>query len=259
MSMIHSAQVFTPRGQPSSDPLTNLRVLQSPIKQLVPSPRKPSALKNTHFPEQDEVEEEIVLVESNTPHVVQEEKDLVILERVDVPAPFPPTPLVRRPRPSVNMYQTPNRRTRPSLHRAVLIRSVQRAVMAREEEQEEREVVDEIVGEEEVDECENHNNEDEHDDDNDRPAEDDREASEDEHSLDSDTDETTPQPSTWRKSLDAMRSRVGWPFRSSSTAPEEDDEDNGQDEGDDDEDEVDLPFLNMLFSTNRSNFISTSK
>ncbi|OJA17456.1 hypothetical protein AZE42_11660 [Rhizopogon vesiculosus] len=31
MSMIHNAQVFTPRGKPSSDPLANLRILQSPI------------------------------------------------------------------------------------------------------------------------------------------------------------------------------------------------------------------------------------
>lgn len=245
MSMIHSAQVFTPRGKPSSDPLANLRVLQSPIKQLVPSPRKPSALKNSHFPEQDEVEEEIVLVESNTPHVVQEETDLVILERVHVSAPILPTPPVRRSRPSMNVYQTPNRRARPSLHRAVLIRSVQRAVMAREEEQEEKEVEDEIVGGEGTEDCEEHINEEDHEG-NDGPAEVDREGSEDGHSPGSDTDEATPQPSTWRKSIDAMRARVGWPFRSSSTAPEEYDEDNEQDEDENEEVEVCLPFLCVL-------------
>jgi hypothetical protein len=241
MSMIHSAQVFTPRGKPSSDPLANLRVLQSPIKQLVPSPRKPSALKNSHLPEPDEVEEEIVLVESTSPHVVQEEKDLVILERVDAPAPLPPTPLVRRTRPSVNMYQTPNRRTRPSLHRAVLIRSIQRAVMAREEEQEEKEVEDVIVGEEATEECEEYGNEEEHDEhDNEHAENDDEGPDKDEHS---DTDDATPQPSTWRKSLDAVRARVGWPFRSSSTAPEGYDEDNEDEDG---EEEVCLPFLRIL-------------
>ncbi|KAG2118296.1 hypothetical protein DEU56DRAFT_747889 [Suillus clintonianus] len=237
MSMIHSAQVFTPRGKPSSDPLANLRILQSPLKQLVPSPRKPSALKNSHVPEPDEIEEEIVLVESNTPHVVQEEKDLVILERVDIPAPPPPTPFVQRPRPSANMYKTPNRRTRPSLHRAVLIRSIHRAVMAREEEEEEKEVEEVIVGDASVE-------EEFHDENEGSAGNEHEESDEDGSGEDSDTaDEPTPQPSTWRKSLDAVRARVVWPFRSSSTAPEENDEDNEQDEGEDEEDEVRLPFV----------------
>ncbi|KAG1719877.1 hypothetical protein EDB19DRAFT_1647665 [Suillus lakei] len=244
MSMIHSAQVFTPRGKPSPDPLANLRILQSPLKQLVPSPRKPSALKNSHVPEPDEVEEEIVLVESNTPHVVQEEKDLVILERVDIPAPPPPTPPVQRPRPSMNIYKTPNRRARPSLHRAVLIRSVHRAVMAREEEEEEKEVEEVIVSEATAEEGEEHENEndnnDEFNDENEGSARNEHEESDEDGSgADSDTaGEPTPQPSTWRKSLDAVRARVVWPFRSSSTAPEEHDDDDEQDEdGDEDEDD----------------------
>ncbi|KAG1886565.1 hypothetical protein F4604DRAFT_1572094 [Suillus subluteus] len=246
MSMIHSAQVFTPRGKPSSDPLANLRILQSPLKQLVPSPRKPSALKNSHVPEPDEIEEEIVLVESNTPHVVQEDKDLVILERVDVQAP-PPTPSVQRPRPSMNIYKTPNRRTRPSLHRAVLIRSVHRAVMAREEEEEEKEVEEVIVNEATVEEGEEHEN------DNDEEFNDEQgtagnghgESDEDGNDADLDTiEEPTPQPSTWRKSLNAVRARVVWPFRSSSTAPEENDDDK-QDEHEDEEDEVSLPFVSL--------------
>ncbi|KAG2040487.1 hypothetical protein BDR03DRAFT_948906 [Suillus americanus] len=240
MSMIHSAQVFTPRGKPSSDPLANLRILQSPLKQLVPSPRKPSALKNSHIPEPDEIEEEIVLVESNTPHVVQEDKDLVILERVDVQAP-PPTPSMQRPRPSMNIYKTPNKRTRPSLHRAVLIRSVHRAVMAREEEEEEKEVEEVIVNEATVEEGEEHEN----DNDNDEEFNDEQGTAGNEHGAsdedgnDADLDtieEPTPQPSTWRQSLNAVRARVVWPFRSSSIAPEENDDDK-QDEHEDEEDE----------------------
>ncbi|KAG0697660.1 hypothetical protein DFH29DRAFT_1021395 [Suillus ampliporus] len=236
MSMIHSAQVFTPRGKPSSDPLANLRILQSPLKQFVASPCKPSALKNSHVPEPDEIEEEIVLVESNTPHVVQEEKDLVILERIDVPAPPPPTP------------PTPNRRARPSLHRAVLIRSVHRAVMAREEEEEEKEVENVIVDEAAVEMGEEHENEEEEDENEGSAGRDHEESDED---GDSDTtDEPTPQPSTWRKSLDAVRARVVWPFRSSSTAPEEHDDEDQQDEVEDkeeDEDEVCLPFPSVSF------------
>ncbi|KAG1809673.1 uncharacterized protein BJ212DRAFT_596502 [Suillus subaureus] len=240
MSMIHSAQVFTPRGKPSSDPLANLRILQSPLKQLVPSPRKPSTLKNSHVPEPDEIEEEIVLVESNTPHVVQEDKDLVILERVDVQDPPPPTPPVQRPRPSMNIYKTPNKRTRPSLHRAVLIRSVHRAVMAREEEEEEKEVEEVVVGEATVEEGEEHenDNDEEFNDEHDGSAGNEHgESDDDGNGADLDTiEEPTPQPSTWRKSLNAVRAHVVWPFRSSSTAPEENDDDK-QDEHDDEEDE----------------------
>ncbi|KAG2356395.1 hypothetical protein BDR07DRAFT_450202 [Suillus spraguei] len=242
MSMIHSAQVFTPRGKPSSDPLANLRILQSPLKQLVPSPRKPSALKDSHIPEPDEIEEEIVLVESNTPHVVQEDKDLVILERVDVQALPPPTPL-QRPRPSINIYKTPNRRTRPSLHRAVLIRSVHRAVMAREEEEEEKEVEEVIVGEAAVEEGKGHENDDneEFNDEHKGSAGDKHEESdEDGGGANSDTiEEPTPQPSTWRKSLNAVRARVVWPFRSSSTAPEENDDSDQEDEDEDDHAQMD--------------------
>lgn len=247
MSMIHSAQVFTPRGKPSSDPLANLRILQSPLKQLVPSPRKPSALKNSHTPEPEEIEEEIVLVESNTPHVVQEDRDLVILEHVDVQALPPPTPPMHRPRPSMNIYKTPNKRTRSSLHRAVLIRSVHRAVMAREEEDEEKEVEEVIVGEtavEEVEENENENGNDEELNDKHEGSAgiEHEESDEDGSGADSDTaEEPTPQPSTWRQSLNAVRARVVWPFRSSSTAPEEnDDDDDQQDEDEDEHDRMDI-------------------
>jgi hypothetical protein len=243
MSMIHSAQVFTPRGKPSSDPLANLRILQSPLKQLVPSPRKPSALKHSHIPEPDEIEEEIVLVESNAPHVVQEDKDLVILERVDVQAPPPPTPPVQRPIPSMNIYKTPNRRTRPSLHRAVLIRSVHRAVMAREEEEEEKEVEEVIVSA--AEEGENGNNEEFNDEYEGSAGNEHGEFDGDGDDADSDTiGEPTPQPSTWRKSLDAVRARVVWPFRSSSTAPEENDDDK-QDEHEDEDDEVICPLVSL--------------
>ncbi|KAG2743468.1 hypothetical protein P692DRAFT_20821358 [Suillus brevipes Sb2] len=200
--MVHSAQVSSPRGKPSSDPLANLRILQSPLKQLVPSPRKPSALKNSHVPEPDEIEEKIVLVESNTPHVVQE--GVLAL-----------------------------------LYTAVLIRNVHRAVMAREEEEEEKEVEEVIVGEAAVEEGEGHEN------DNDEELNDEHEGSagieheesdEDGSGADSDTaEELTPQPSTWRISLNAVRARVVWPFRSSSTAPDE----NGEQDGDEDEEDED--------------------
>ncbi|OJA17457.1 hypothetical protein AZE42_11661, partial [Rhizopogon vesiculosus] len=116
-------------------------------------------------------------------------RDPVILERVNVPVPLPPTPPARSTRPSGNMYQTPNRRARSSLHREVLIRSVQRAVMAREEEREEKEVEDVIVGEEAVEECEEYENEEERDDDGAEHAEDNHEGSEEDGH--SDTDEAT--------------------------------------------------------------------
>ena len=79
LSMIQSAQVFTPR--PSKNPRENLRVLQSPIKPLG------SPLKSGYHAEDEE--EPIILVNGDNPRVVEEEKDLVILEHVEVEDPEP--------------------------------------------------------------------------------------------------------------------------------------------------------------------------
>ena len=118
LSMIHLAQVFSPR--PSADPRENLRVLQSPLKVLATplrnifnggaagpaSPtkariRSASPLKLGHAStavganEDEEVEQleeegqpedqEVILVHTNHPRVVEEDKDLVILEDVPLP------------------------------------------------------------------------------------------------------------------------------------------------------------------------------
>ena len=141
MSMIASAMVFTPR--PSQDPRENLRTLQSPLKPNYSSPLKP-----THSEESEE--EDIVLVESNHPNVVQDDEDnLVILESVEVSKlPESPRRLVQFT-PQPHQYQTPRREPRNSLHRAVLIRSAQRTAMKveieLEEEQEEMEVEDVVT------------------------------------------------------------------------------------------------------------------
>ncbi|KIK61623.1 hypothetical protein GYMLUDRAFT_243317 [Collybiopsis luxurians FD-317 M1] len=177
LSMIESAEVFSPR--PSPNPMENLRVLQSPLKPYHMRSRSSSPLKPT-FPasptafssqstaghsEDDAEEEAIVLVEGNSPRVVEEEKDLIILEDVEIPqiventsptpiayglpsgsqyTPAPPSMLLP-PRPPI----TP-RRSRPTLHKAVLIRSAQRAVLQaelkREEEEQDEEEEAEVFG-----------------------------------------------------------------------------------------------------------------
>ena len=168
LSMIQSAQVFTPRPDP--DPRVNLRVLQTPIR-LNCSPLKhahQSSLKQEQDNQQQQGEEEnstpIRLVEGNRPQVVEEEQDLVILEEVDAPEPAtPPQPTQHAPQVAAaaagfplapshqsQQFQTPRRRGgRPSLHRAVLIRSAQRAAMRfemeKEQEQEEREVEEHVT------------------------------------------------------------------------------------------------------------------
>lgn len=147
--MIHSAQVFSPR--PSKDPRENLRVLKSPMKNTFRSPVKPSALSRTPTTsssyndcdnDEDEEEQEIVLVDGNNPRVVEEDKDLVILEDVDAPEPQLLT--------QVQPPKTPQRRRSQSLHRAVLIRSAQRRVIEHEiqrrQEEEEREEEMEVLG-----------------------------------------------------------------------------------------------------------------
>ncbi|KAH9947856.1 hypothetical protein B0H21DRAFT_736642 [Amylocystis lapponica] len=190
MSMITSAHVFSPR--PSADPRANLIVLQSPLK--APFPR--AAERAT-----TEADDEIVLVESDHPRVVEEDKDLVILDHVTVPPPPPPAFPLPMPAPSWPPPQTPRpgRAPRPSLHRAVLLRSAHRAAlrqeMQREEEQEVEEVEDSIVGSDDED----------------------GEIKEEE---DSGPRETMPV-SGWRKSLDLVKGGLGWAFRGSSTEPVE--------------------------------------
>ncbi|KAF9225058.1 hypothetical protein BS17DRAFT_63397 [Gyrodon lividus] len=231
MSMIQSAEVFTPR--PSKNPGENLRILQSPLKQ-----RSKSPLKQQYAPDQDDIsedenEEEIVLVDGDHPHVVEEGKDLVILESVEVEGPpsQPPQNPARVgafgrtvPGSGMNQYQTPRRRlqARPSLHRAVLIRSAQRAITKQEIEREE-------VGEEkEVEEfiaevTEGHEGDDNSDqgDDNSDQGDDsaDEEEDEGEDGQDCPT-QPTDQGSRWRKSIEAVKG-FSWPFRSSSAPPDE--------------------------------------
>ncbi|KAM5536805.1 hypothetical protein V8D89_009523 [Ganoderma adspersum] len=179
LSMIASAHVFTPR--PSHDPQENLRILQTPLR--------------TSFSRE---EEEIVLVHSNTPRVVEEEKDLVILDEVE-PEPILPLPLPVMPQYPV----TPVRRPRSSLHRAVLIRSAQRAILQREIQREEEEqdadevedVIDAIA------------------------EESDEDVQEVPHPDDG------QQVSGWRKSLDIVKGGLGWAFRGLSVEPKEEEED----------------------------------
>jgi hypothetical protein len=185
LSMIQSAQVFTPRPDP--DPRVNLRVLQTPIR-LNNSPLKGAAAVAATREQADQggyynvaIETPIRLVEGNRPQVVEEEQDLVILEEVEAPttaaiqqqqqvnpgqspmradqqmqmqngAAAPAFPLP--PSYQSQQLQTPHRRpARPSLHRAVLIRSAQRAAMRvemeREQEDEEREVEEHVMPNEE--------------------------------------------------------------------------------------------------------------
>nr|GAT60387.1 predicted protein [Mycena chlorophos] len=113
LSMIASAQVFSPR--PSSNPKENLRVLQSPLR--APPRRTPSPSPTKGKGQYDQDDETITLVQGAHPRVVEDEKDLVILEDVEI------TP----PRPQAALPKTPRRQ---SLHRAVLIRSAHRAVLA---------------------------------------------------------------------------------------------------------------------------------
>ena len=235
--MIQSAQVFTPRPDP--DPRVNLRVLQTPLR-LNNSP-----LKHAHRSFQQDLDDNngsstpIRLVEGNRPQVVEEELDLVILEEVDAPeigVPPQATPQqspVRAPQaapgfplaPShqTQQFQTPRRRpARPSLHRAVLIRSAQRAAMRFEmdveQELEEREVEEHVTPIEERMEV-------------DEEEERDRDAvieeAEEEDEEDGDGEDTVPdsQPGApvfgWRKSLETFRSSLQ-ALRSPSRSPERD-------------------------------------
>lgn len=225
LSMIQSAEVFTPR--PSADPRVNLKVLQSPLKPRAErSPVKRNLMDRLQEARDEEEEEgQIVLVEGDHPRVVEEEKDLVILEDI----PFSPQPqatsqIVISPQTQtqslLNSFPvvpvpapvTPRRPVGPSrasLHKAVLIRSAQRAIlkaeMEKEEEEEEREVEEAAVaggyGSSTEEEGEGENEDGEEDDDDEDDDEGDEES----------------QVSGWKKSLEMLR----WPFRSGSASREE--------------------------------------
>ncbi|KAJ2916203.1 hypothetical protein MD484_g4200, partial [Candolleomyces efflorescens] len=262
LSMIQSAEVFSPR--PSNDPSENLRILQSPLKNQFKSPTKRSGLSQPpvnayrqnsptpqrhqqpdHDEDDDEEEDEIILVDGNQPRVVQEDRDLVILEDVEV---APPMPLVR-----VQQYQnlpprTPPRRKsmgRNTLHRAVLIRSAQRAVIRAEEEEEEREVLETVVSElvdsdeddEEYESVGGYSQEDEYA----HPPEQTQLSDEDVDMQDASDDESEREDGShqesgngannkplWRKSLERI-----WPFKGSEGNDQDEDEDNqDEEEGD---------------------------
>ncbi|KAG7096101.1 hypothetical protein E1B28_006777 [Marasmius oreades] len=237
LSMIQSAEVFTPR--PSSDPMENLRVLQSPLRSYrsplstptpspstsgrslftltSPSPSTPDS--RAHDPAA------VTLVDGNNPCVVEEDQDLVILEDVPLTTSSSPTPppsaakTVYKPAPPPTLsLQVPPappvtpRRSRPTLHQAVLIRSAQRAAfkaeIQREEEEEEAMEEMEVFGTvfaEDEDEEEN--------DDVPMPVDVGEDESSDEDM--SDEGESSNSNGTWRQSL------VGriWPFSSRSPSP----------------------------------------
>ncbi|GBE83520.1 hypothetical protein SCP_0505730 [Sparassis crispa] len=188
MSMIASANVFSPR--PSADPRENLRVLQSPLKPTREDP-------------------EIVLVESNTPRVVEADKDLVILDEVTLPPPPIPAPVFTMP--SLPMTPAPVNRPRNSLHRAVLIRSAQRAEMHREMWKEEERELDEV--EEFITPVKGQDEEDEE--------------------MGMQVKTKIKPVSSWRKSLEAVAGSLNWPFRRKRQSGEQNDE---EAEGDSDND-----------------------
>ena len=254
--MIQSAQVFSPR--PSKDPRENLRILQSPLKQGIFPPQTPrgaqtptrtravSPLKyssksgsqsdssdsddNDKVDEQGEkeAEEEIVLVTTNHPRVVEEDSDLVILE--DIPFGAAPANMqVQAPTPgnggqdaAAPPPRTPRRKSLGgnALHRAVLIRSAQRAVWRaerekeeEEEREEEMEVLGAVVRPVEVGDDDDEEEEEEEYDDEDHDVEMRSVSSEDEGSDEEQDPEALARraanKSLWRKSLERI---IPWGF-----------------------------------------------
>lgn len=186
--------MFSPH--PSKDPRENLRVLQSPLKNSFKSPVKASLHE----------EDQIILVEGNHPRVVQEERDLVILEDVAL---APPSP--SKPHANIEPPQTPPRRKSlggNALHRAVLIRSAQRAVLKAEKEREEEEEEMEVLGVVSAD-GDQFDNERENIEDTEMtsPAEED----ECDYLDEAEQPEGNDQKPMWRKSLE----KIVWPFGSS--------------------------------------------
>lgn len=161
--------------------------------------------------EEEEENEDIVLVDGPHPRVVQEEKDLIILEEVDAPV----------PQATVQMQppKTPQRRRSQSLHRAVLIRSTQRAIIEHERQQQQ----EEEEREEELEVADTITNADASTDESsvgtpqsfhDSPSSD-EETDSDGGQVQEDTNQDQ-RKSLWRKSIEKI-----WPFKNSTTEDSE--------------------------------------
>ena len=262
LSMIQSAEVFSPR--PSTDPSVNLKVLQSPLKPRSVSPVKPSSVSRLReAKEEEQTDEEIVLVDGDYPRVVEDDRDLVILEDI----PYTPPPQVTPPpskshtlisafplAPNASRPQTPRRgSSRPSLHKAVLIRSAQRAIMQSEQR------TDNIImaaddgdtTEEEEEVKKATMNVSTSGEDSESGEEYDSSSGEEEEEEEEEGEQEQKPVSRWRKSLEM----IGGLFRSSVT-PEQEDA-GGRVEGQDDEEKV--VSLNQLFMIYMANFFYLRK
>jgi hypothetical protein len=169
---------------------------------------------------------------------VEEDKDLVILEDVEAPPAGPrmSTPTLLQPQyirspPTQAQFQTPVRQrslSRNTLHRAVLIRSAQRAVLEAEsaerereqDEEEELEVLGAVAGDIESESDDDVVMYDNKADENvAMEVENDNESEDNEEEYDEEEEEgrgRSARKSVWRKSLERI-----WPFRSSSPGPQE--------------------------------------
>ncbi|KAF9484280.1 hypothetical protein BDN70DRAFT_872776 [Pholiota conissans] len=283
LSMIQSAQVFSPR--PSKDPRENLRILQSPLKPSIfgagtptKTPMRPRAVSPLKYSsksgsssdeeeqeeqaqeqkEPEEEEEEIVLVHTNHPRVVEEDRDLVILEDVPMhlatgsPSRLQAPTLLRMQAEQQTGPQPPRTPRRKSLggnalHRAVLIRSAQRAVWRAEkekEEEEEREEEMEVLGTvvDPVEEDDDDEDEEEEEEDNDvemrsPSSEGDEEASDDEDDDEETLERKAADKSLWRKSLEKI---IPWGFGASADDEEKEEDvqnENGEENAEEDEEE----------------------
>ncbi|KAG5728717.1 hypothetical protein E4T56_gene18627 [Termitomyces sp. T112] len=290
LSLITSTQVFSPR--PSPDPRENLRILKSPLKNTFKarnrgttplrtvfaqassryaynSPMKPSTSASLTVDEDDEDEEDsIILVDGNHPRVVEDEKDLVILEDIDRPispsdspyASHPQQTYLHAPQPRTVQQEppkTPVRRRSQSLHRAVLIRSAQRAVLKaerdrEEEEIEEMEVLDVVAGLDHEEDGKKQEYEYEYED---TPMDVDMDVdieeplagcSDDEQNKEEPTKQEPKQKLTWRKSFERL-----WPFRNLS--PTKDEEDSEDEEENENENETSAPLPPPSPSTSPTN------
>ncbi|KAF9232928.1 hypothetical protein BU15DRAFT_67054 [Melanogaster broomeanus] len=199
---------YDPFERPSNDtwdaPKDAAHVHDSECRSLHPSPKQECERKSSNSSKPTQT---TLYVAAET--TVEEEKDLVILESVEVEVPPPPPPQTpARVRclwtHYTRFWNNPIFKHRASVHRAILKHEVERE----EEEEEEKEVEDFIAEEAEG-----------HDDGGNGDQGDywaDEEEGEGEHDH---LTQPTDQGSHWRKSIEVVKG-FAWPFRSSSASPE---------------------------------------
>lgn len=150
LSMIHSAQIFSPIAPKVWTPAAQIERLRSPVR-------------SQGLQEGEDIDVCLLEGEGDNSTIIHEDKDVIVIEEVHRLTELPPAPTNPNPRTPVRPARpftipqpvlappmpkptpSPKRRCAPSLHKAVLVKSAKLAYEKQLEEEQEEFEVEEVV------------------------------------------------------------------------------------------------------------------